>query len=196
MGLQPTTTQSIRALRDEWRRTVLPALSGDVLDVGAGTGAAADHLGTTVRWIALEPSRSARRDLSTRVRDRPESQLLAARAEDIPLPDASVDAVIAGTVLCSVRDPARALAQIRRVLRPGGRLVFFEHVVAPAGTWTRVLQRTYAPLSRIIDAGCDPARDTETAIRDAGFQTVDVRSELAPGILGTVDPLIQGIAVR
>jgi ubiquinone/menaquinone biosynthesis C-methylase UbiE len=183
-------------LRDEWRRTALPTLRGDVLDLGAGTGAAVDHLVPEVRWIALEPSRNAARELDDRARRRPHSQVLRAGAEDVPLPDASVDAVIAGTVLCSVRDPARALAEVRRVLRPGGRFVFFEHVGAPPKTWTRFLQSAYAPLSRRIDDGCDPTRDTAARIRAAGFRSVDLRDDFAPGILGTVDPLIQGVAVN
>jgi hypothetical protein len=74
--------------------------------------------------------------------------------------------------------------------------VFFEHVAAPSRSWTLFLQRAYAPLSRVIDSGCDPARDTESAIRDAGFRQVEVRAELAPGVLGTVEPLIHGAAVR
>ena len=107
----------------------------------------------------------------------------------------STAAVIASTVLCSVRDPARALEEVRRVLRPGGRLVFFEHVAGERGSWTSVLQAVYAPLSRLIDHGCDPHRDTAASIRDAGFASVEVKRMLAPGVLGTVEPLIEGVAV-
>jgi ubiquinone/menaquinone biosynthesis C-methylase UbiE len=196
MRLQPTTTRSTRSLRADWRRDVLPTLHGDVLDIGAGVGVAADHLAADAHWIALEPGRGGGRELEARAAQRPGSEVLHAPAETIPLPDASVDAVICGTVLCSVRDPARALAEVRRVLRPGGRLVFFEHGAGPAQSGTRFLQRAYAPLSRIIDGGCDPARDTASVIRSAGFRSVDLREQLAPGVLGTVEPLITGAAVN
>jgi ubiquinone/menaquinone biosynthesis C-methylase UbiE len=102
-------------------------------------------------------------------------QILHAAAEEIPLPDASVDAVVSTTVLCSVADPARALGEIRRVLWEGGRFVFFEHVVAPPGTCSWRLQRALAPFSRRFDHGCDPGRDTVATISEAGFAATDLR---------------------
>ena len=183
-------------LRARWRSRVLPSLRGVVLDVGAGDGVAAGSLNAATTWIALEPARSDRARLSARVAARPDSRLVAAKSERIPLDDASVDAVICSTVLCSVDDPRQSLAEIRRVLRPGGRLVFFEHVIAARRTWSRFTQRAYAPLSRLIDGGCDPARDTEADIRDAGFSEVSVHALEVPGILGTVVPLIEGDAIR
>jgi ubiquinone/menaquinone biosynthesis C-methylase UbiE len=102
-------------------------------------------------------------------------QILHAAAEEIPLADASVDAVLSTTVLCSVADPARALGEIRRVLREGGRFIFFEHVVAPPGTCSRRLQRALAPFSRRFDHGCDPGRDTVATISEAGFAAMDLR---------------------
>ncbi|NNC12453.1 class I SAM-dependent methyltransferase [Planctomonas sp. JC2975] len=182
--------------RDRWRSRTLPALRGTVLDVGAGTGVAAGLLDASVTWIALEPARYARVELSARVAARNGSRYLTDRAESIPLDDGSVDAAIASTVLCSVRDQRATLAEVLRVLRPGGSLVFYEHVIGSRGSWTRFLQRAYAPLSRIIDDGCDPARDTESAIRAAGFASVQVRAFETPGILGTVEPHIEGVAVR
>ncbi len=182
-------------LRRRWRAGVLPQLHGVVLDLGAGSGIAADHLASDVEWLALEPRRRIEPALRQRLARRPQSRLLTASAESIPLQAGSVDAVIASTVLCSVRDPLGALAEVRRVLRPGGRMVFFEHVAADAGTWTSRIQALYAPLSRLIDHGCDPHRDTAASIDAAGFARVDVQRMLAPGVLGTVEPLIQGTAV-
>lgn len=185
---------STTELHRRWRVSALPKLRGVVLDLGAGSGIAADHLDPGVDWIALEPRR--RVDPALRMRlDRRGSRLLAATAEDIPLESASVDAVIASTVLCSVRDPARVLNEVRRVLRPGGALVFFEHVAAERGTWASRIQSFYAPLSRLIDHGCDPHRDTAASIRAAGFASVEVERMQAPGVLGTVQPLIEGSAI-
>ncbi|MDR2999030.1 MAG: methyltransferase domain-containing protein [Microbacterium sp.] len=178
-----------------WRASVLPALRGVVLDLGAGSGIAADHLADGVEWLALEPRARVEPALHARLDRRRGARLLTAPAEAVPLEAGTVDAVIASTVLCSVRRPDRALAEVRRVLRPGGVLVFFEHVAAERGTWTSALQAAYAPISRLVDRGCDPHRDTESSIRAAGFATVEVRRMRAPGVLGTVEPLIEGVAV-
>lgn len=189
-GTTPTTE-----LRRRWRASVLPGLRGVVLDLGAGSGIAADHLASGVSWLALEPRRRIEPALRARLAHRGGSRLITAPAEAIPLESDSVDAVIASTVLCSVSDPARALEEVRRVLRPGGRLVFFEHVAGQRGSWTSAIQAVYAPLSRLIDHGCDPHRDTAASIRAAGFASVEVKRMLAPGVLGAVEPLIEGVAV-
>ena len=98
-----------------------------MLEIGAGTGANFGLLSGDVDWIGLEPDRGRRRELAE---SRAGCMILDARAERIPLPDSSVDGALATIVLCSVRDQDRALAEIVRVLRPGGRFVFFEHVAA------------------------------------------------------------------
>jgi SAM-dependent methyltransferase len=159
-----------------YKRKVLGSLSGTVLEIGAGSGANFGYLAAGIDWIGLEPDPAARRRLATIAAahgyHRP---VIASVAERIPLPDASVDAVAATTVLCSVADQAMVLAQVGRVLRPGGQFAFFEHVVAPRGTVTRGPQRCCAPLSRRLAAGCDPARETWRAITAASFRDVQFR---------------------
>jgi ubiquinone/menaquinone biosynthesis C-methylase UbiE len=158
------------------KRDVLGALTGTVLEIGAGTGANFGYFGPGVRWLGLEPHPGRRRQLArTAAAHGQHAPVLAAPAERIPLPGASVDAVAATVVLCSVDDQDRALAEVRRVLRPGGAFAFFEHVAAPAGTWSRRLQRLVAPVSRLLDAGCDPSRQTWHAIERAGFCDVTAR---------------------
>jgi SAM-dependent methyltransferase len=158
-----------------YQREVLSSLSGTVLEIGAGYGANFGCLAAGTDWIGLEPDPAARRRLATIAAaygyHRP---VIASAAERIPLPDASVDAVAGTRVLCSVADQAMVLAQVRRVLRPGGQFVFFEHVAAPRGTASRVLQRCCAPLSRRL-TGCDTARETWRAIVAAGFRDVEFR---------------------
>ena len=158
------------------KREVLGGLAGPVLEIGAGRGANFAHLAAGVSWIGLEPHpRSRARLARTAAAYGHHTPVLAAPAEAIPLPDDAVASVVATVVLCSVADQARALAEIRRVLRPGGSFAFFEHVAAAPGTVSRRLQRLWAPVSRRFDTGCDPSRPTWRAIRAAGFEAVDLQ---------------------
>ena len=169
-----------------WRREVLGSLSGTVLDVGAGSGASADFLPAGVTWLALEPAPSRRLERAVAG---------GAGAERLPLGDATIDAVVCSTVLCSVDDPPRALAEARRVLRRGGSLVFFEHVGAAPGSGARRVQGLIAPLTRRFGGGCDPRRDTAAELRSAGFSTLELRTLRTGGPLGGLAPVIEGRAV-
>ncbi|SDN14907.1 Methyltransferase domain-containing protein [Actinomyces ruminicola] len=180
--------------QQRWRRQVLPTLRGTILDIGAGSGVSAALLHPGVAWLALEPSPGRR--LAAAVRSRPGSQLLTAPAERIPLEDASVDAAICSTVLCSVADPALTLTETIRVLRPGGVLVFYEHVAAAPGSTARRIQRLASPLTRLLDHGCDPCRDTADTINRAGFSHVHLETLRISGVLGGLAPVIHGYAER
>ncbi len=144
------------------KRELVGGLRGRVLEIGAGSGVNFGLLADDVTWTGLEPRRRRRAGSGKR-------PVIDGVAEDVPLPDGSVDAVLATTVLCSVRSQEQTLAEVLRVLRPGGRFVFFEHVAAPVGTWQRRWQSLIAPCSRFADAGCDPSRETWTAVQRAGF---------------------------
>ena len=170
-------------------------LSGTVLEIGAGRGRNFGDLRPGVRWIGAEPDAGRRADLARAARDHGHGEPpLDAPAENLPLPDASVDGVLATGVLCSVRDPDRALAEIARVLRPGGIFVFAEHVAAPRG-WKRRLQRLAAPLTRSLDHGCDPTRETEAAVRRSPLTVVRVDAYDLPALPGLTMPYIVGEAV-
>lgn len=153
------------------RDQAIRKLSGTVLEIGAGRGENFSTLPSGVQWIGLEPSTRLRRVLTISAQqaghDRPP---LAASAEDIPLDDASVDAVLATTVLCSVADQQQVLSEIERVLRPGGSVVLAEHVVADAGTNARRAQRLVRPLTKLFDHGCDPTRDTCSAVHHSNLE--------------------------
>jgi SAM-dependent methyltransferase len=148
-----------------------------------------------IRWLGLEPDPGRRRVLAAAAAAHgQDAPLIAAAAEQIPLADASVDSVAATLVLCSVADQDQVLAEVRRVLRPGGRFAFFEHVAAPRGTWSRRLQRCVSPVTRRLDAGRDPARETWRAIRAAGFREVHARWYSRRALLGIYSPCLGGVA--
>ncbi len=172
------------------RRRLLGQLTGDVLEIGAGTGANFSHYGPDARVIALEPDPHMLRRAQARlaVLGRPNIDVQRAPAETLPFPDASFDAVVSTLVLCTVNDLAPSLAEIRRVLRPEGRFVFIEHVRAD-GAMGRV-HDVIRPVWSWCSAGCQVNRRTEPAIAAAGFEFVELdHLKSAPWM-----PVIAGVA--
>ena len=177
------------------KRTLLRGLGPTVVEIGAGTGANARYLDAGTRWRVVEPNGfvPARLEVAAR-RAGLTLDLHAGTAEALPFADASADAVVSTLVLCSIADPAAAPAEARRVLRPGGRFVFVEHVAAAPGTVLRRAQRAlHAPWGLVAD-GCRPDRNTEALVRAAGFASVEVERFTAP--LGLVAPHIAGVATE
>ena len=183
-----------RGMYGPFRGRLLRGLRGTVFEIGPGSGANLEYLPGDVRWIGLEPNRYLHARLAEAAGAR--GQVLAGEAERIPLADASVDAVVGTIVLCSVDDQERALAEVLRVLRPGGRYVFLEHVGSPPGTWSRFAQRLSAPASRCLEGGCDPARDTGQVIEAAGFARVETGEFVLAGPFGLTFPHLFGYATR
>lgn len=175
-----------------WRAQLVGELTGDVLEIGAGTGLNVPHYGDDVRLVLTEPSGPMRDKLVQRA---PRHEVLDVGAEDLPFDDASFDAVVCGLVLCSVRQLDRSLAEIRRVLRSGGRFVFIEHVRSP-DAWVRGIQTVVEPVWKIAGRGCHLTRDTESAIREAGFEFEDLDRSGLPGGFFLVRPAIHGVAIR
>jgi ubiquinone/menaquinone biosynthesis C-methylase UbiE len=154
------------------RRRLLEGLSGRVVEIGAGHGLNFAHYPTTVtEVIAVEPETTlgeAARQAATRAPV--PVTVLEGTADRLPLGDGKADAVVVSLVLCSVPDQAAALAEARRVLRPGGELRFYEHVIARCQPKRTILQLAdHSGLWPRIAGGCHPARDTTTAIKQAGF---------------------------
>jgi ubiquinone/menaquinone biosynthesis C-methylase UbiE len=161
---------------DDLERHFVARVRGRVLEIGAGEGENFGAFDPDITWLGLEPDPKRRAELAQRAREwRHEAAPLDAVAESIPLPDHSVDAVVGTYVLCSVRDQASALAEVRRVLVPGGRVVFVDHVIAPPRTLKRAVQRVATPFAKRIHHGCHWDRDTERALVEAGFVGEDVR---------------------
>jgi SAM-dependent methyltransferase len=156
----------------EHRRRLLEGLTGRVMEVGAGQGRNFRHYpGTVAEVVAIEPDatlRAAAERAAARAPVTVPVTVRAGHAGELPGADGEFDAVVFSLVLCSVGDPAVALAEAARVLRPGGQLRFYEHVRSPR-RWAAALEDAVTPLWRRAAGGCHPNRDTESAIRNAGF---------------------------
>jgi ubiquinone/menaquinone biosynthesis C-methylase UbiE len=157
----------------EHRQRLIAGLSGTVVEVGAGHGLNFPHYPTAVTHvIAIEPEPTLRAQATDAAADAPVTvRVLAGVADQLPLDDASADAAVASLVLCSVPDQDDALAELHRVIRPGGELRFYEHVIPSCQPKRLLLQAVdHSGLWPRIAGGCHPARDTTAAIRRAGFQ--------------------------
>jgi ubiquinone/menaquinone biosynthesis C-methylase UbiE len=179
------------------RRRLLTGLRGRVLEVGAGNGLNFPHYPVTVTQVlAVEPEPHLRRLAQAAARQAPVPiRVVAGTAEALPARDATVDAVVASLVLCTVADPDQALDEIGRVLRPGGRLRFYEHVRATDPRLARWQDRLERPWGWLV-GGCHPNRDTVAAIAAAGLQLVALdRFDLA-AMPALARPHVLGVAER
>jgi len=157
------------------KRITFGQLPREVVELGSGVGANLRYLPDGATLVAVEPNLHMHRRLQSAADRRGVHLELHDRvAEDTGLADQSVDTVISSLVLCSVADPARVLAEVRRILRPGGSYHFVEHVAARAGTPTRAVQRMLRRPWAWTFEGCSCERDLETAVRAAGFSSVAI----------------------
>ena len=146
-----------------------------VVEIGPGVGANLRYLAAGSTLVAIEPNRYMHAPLRVAAKRRGvKLDLRQTMAERTGLPDQSIDCVISSLVLCSVQDPAEALAEIRQILRPGGTFRFLEHVVARPGSGTRAAQRLLRRPWAWTFEGCSCERDLEHVIRGAGFASVKI----------------------
>ncbi len=168
------------------------------MEIGAGDGPSFTHYPATVtEVVAVEPEPHLRA-LASAAADRVGVgvSVTDGRAEALPLASGSCDAAVSCLVLCSVRDQGEALDELRRVVRPGGRLHFYEHVVAGAAA-TRAVQRGLdgSGFWPAVSGGCHLSRDTLAAMRRAGFEVGGVRRFTSgPESVGV--PFLLGVATR
>jgi SAM-dependent methyltransferase len=177
------------------KRRLFGDLHGSILEIGPGGGPNLAYFPPGIRWLGVEANpamlpylhkEAARLGLSIEVR--------LGSAENLPVESASIDAVVSTLVLCSVPDLPRALQEIRRVLRPGGKFAFIEHVAAPQGTRLRRIQDLVSPLQQALGDGCHPNRETWLAIEAAGFSQVQIEHFRVDAPI--VSPHIAGVAIQ
>jgi len=182
-----------RAGLSEERHGLLAQAAGATIEIGAGTGANLAHFPPAVTRLCLvEPDPSMRKRLHRRASGR-QVEIVDAPAEALPFPDGSFDTAVVTFALCSVTDPDTALAEIARVLRPGGRLLFLEHV---RDTDPKIARKQDHPVFLYSWIGCHPNRDTLTAISRAPFEVTTVRHGEVPKAPRLERPMIVGTAAR
>jgi len=178
------------------RRELVDGLDGRVMEVGCGAGVNFQYYPESVTHVlAIEPESLLRKQaLKAAARAPVPVEVIDGLAETLPADDSSFDAVVVSLVLCSVRNPPACLAEFKRVLRPGGELRYYEHVLSrsPLGS---AIQRGMdsSGVWPLLAGGCHCSRDTGAAIRTAGFQVIKER-HLVQGFLAPIAPQIIGRA--
>lgn len=181
------------------KRRLLDGHPDRIVEFGSGPGTNTRYLRRGTTLVAVEPNAAMHRALRRAAADHDLTlELLASSAENVPVPDASVDAVVCTLVLCTVPDPAAAIAEAHRILRPGGQMLFVEHVVSPtaprgiAATVQRVVRRPW----RWLFEGCDVCRDTASLIGAHGFADVEIHQRILKPSVVPVAPIVWGTATR
>ena len=172
--------------------------AGTVVEIGAGAGANIRYLPAGTRLIAVEPNLRMHDRLRRRCRRAGiDLTIVAGGAEAIPLADGTVDEVICSLVLCTVTDADQVLAEIQRVLKPGGRFRFVEHVVAPRRGVRRAVQRAIRRPWGWVFEGCNPGKDTVGLLEAAGFHALELEHrKFRRSLFWPVNTGVWGIAVR
>lgn len=187
----------VHSLLGDAKQALFADLPDTVVELGAGTGANVRYLRPGTRLVAVEPNPHMHPALERSARARGlDLEIVHAGAERLPFADASVDAIISTLVLCSVHDVDAVLAEVRRVLRPGGRFLCIEHVAAPASTWVGRVQRAVFRPWRWFFEGCHTHRDLEASIHAGGFEQVAVERVEARTVFVPVRPQIIVSATR
>jgi ubiquinone/menaquinone biosynthesis C-methylase UbiE len=177
-----------------FREALLAGAKGHVIEIGGGTGANLPCYGPAVESLTItEPELPMLRRLERTVREhRPAAKVLRAPAEDLPFDDHTFDVAVSTLVLCGADDQPRALRELRRVLRPGGQLLFFEHVRSDDPGTARLQDRVNW-LNRLVVC-CDCNRPTLHSIQSAGFTITQIEHTTLPKAPKFVRPAIMGSA--
>jgi SAM-dependent methyltransferase len=191
------TADSEKAGLTDTRKQLLANARGATLELGAGTGANLQHYpGTVTDLVLTEPSEHMARRLREKVATSGRTaEVILTPGERLPFDDDRFDTVVGTLVLCTAPDPAAVLREVARVLRPGGQLLFLEHVRSDDSKLARWQDRLEGPW-QYLAAGCHPNRDTLAAIRASGLAVDDVEQGRFPKAPPLVRPLISGRATR
>jgi ubiquinone/menaquinone biosynthesis C-methylase UbiE len=164
------------------RAKIIPRATGTVVEVGIGSGLNLPfYTGEVKRLCGVDPSAELLKKARPKTERAPfPVELLQRSAEELPFDGASIDTVVVTWALCSIPDPTRALGEMKRVLRPEGRLIFVEHGLSPDSS-VRAWQNRINPLWRRLAGGCNLNRKIDDLIRSAGFEISELKTEYLPG---------------
>ncbi len=164
------------------RARLIPKAKGSVLEVGVGSGLNIPfYTGGVKTLFAVDPSAELLKMARPKAEGAPFSiEFVQRPAEELPFDGASMDTVVVTWALCSMADPAQGLREMKRVLRPGGQLVFVEHGLAPDAS-VRAWQERINPIWKRVAGGCHVNRKIDALIRSAGFEINALRAEYLPG---------------
>lgn len=179
------------------KRILFSKLTRTIVEIGAGTGANLRYYAPGAHIIAVEPNTAMHGYLQKSAhRFQLQLDVLDHKCEHIALPSNSVETVVGTLVLCSVDNPRQALSEVLRILKPGGRFIFVEHVAAAAGTPLARIQNIFSRLWPLIFDGCHLSRPTGVAINRAGFSQVAMKHFKLKSAWLPVAPHIFGIAIK
>ena len=187
-------TSAVEGRMAPYRERTAGGVWGEVLEIGAGTGANVPYYPDDARVTFLEPDRHMVRRLRRQIsRQGRNAEIVQQCGENLPFADASFDTAVTTLVLCTVRDPDAVVREVRRVLRPGGAYFFFEHVVSSdsRGRW---LQNKLNPVWKLVTTGCNLNRDLASSIQNAGFSDLEIEAFELPVGPPVKFPNIVGIA--
>jgi len=179
------------------KQRVFANLPREIVELGPGVGANFRYVPPGTRVIAIEPNPAMHARLRARAaRHKIDLELRDVVGEHLDLPDASVDVVVSSLVLCTVRDPARVLGEVQRVLRPGGRYAFVEHVGARDLPVLRRIQRLVRRPWAWVFEGCSCERDLSDVIASAGFASLDLEEYRIHSPILPFNTHVAGIATK
>jgi SAM-dependent methyltransferase len=179
------------------KRRVFADPPDEIVELGPGVGANFRYLRPGTRVIGVEPNPAMHARLRARAaRHRIELELRDVVGEHLDLPDASTDMVVSSLVLCTVNDPAQVMAEVLRVLRPGGRYAFVEHVAATDRPVLRIIQRLVRRPWAWVFEGCSCERDLAAVIARAGFTSVDLEKYRIHSPVLPFNTHVAGIATK
>ena len=183
----------------EWRSELVKHVHGNVLEIGAGTGAnILFYPKNGIELTLSEPDKHMRTQLEEKVKNEGLDHVTISShtIEENHRPDATFDCVVSTLVCCSVPNLASAFSEIKRILKPDGYFIFLEHVGAEKGTRRRRWQNRLTPLWCKISGNCHLNRETEIALKNAGFTFKEIKRESMRKATPLVRPTIRGIAIK